>query len=210
MPGRRRQACGRRRRPRRAQPQYRTDGLNKVYALYSLVRGKLRRRRSARTLLARRPGLVRSELRGPDRSPVPRLGRHRPGRSHADPRSDRQRQDPRRLPLRTRPPGPRPQPAGNTREPRPRPGPLHLSVEGPDLRRGAQPESAARPGSAWPRKSSATSRPGSPSRAGPATRPARTVARSPAVRPTSSSRLPRACTCCSRARPARSCATSST
>ena len=83
---------------------------------------------AAGALLRPDPRLVRGDLRGADRGPGARLGRHRRGPPHADPRADRQRQDPRRVPVVPRPAGST-QPAADAAT-RQRPRPLRLAAQG--------------------------------------------------------------------------------
>ena len=136
-----------------SRPVYRTSGLNGAPRLYSRSRGQT----------APRP------LRPPDRPPAPtrwrrsrpRSGpgsrrrsrrRRRPRRRagprsrrapHADPRADRQRQDPGRIPVVPRPARrATPPPAGDGPTGH-RPRPLRLAAQGADLRRRAQPAGAA-------------------------------------------------------------------
>ena len=106
--------------------------------------GHARPHGSARAVQPGRPRLVRHDLRGPHPGPGRGLGGDRARRAHADPRADGQRQDPRRVPVRPRPPRSRPQPARHAREPRPRPRPVHQPAQGAHLRRRAQPPRAAR------------------------------------------------------------------
>ena len=115
-------------------------------------------RRSPRALLARRPRLVPVELRGADPGPGRGLGGHLGRPPHADPRPDRQRQDPGRVPVVPGPAGARPEPATGQGSPRPGPGPVRLAAQGADLRRRAQPPGAAdrdRPGGAAARRGTA-------------------------------------------------------
>ena len=80
-------------------------------------------RRRAGALLAGRPSLVRERLRASDTGPVGRLGGHRGRAPHAHPRADRQRQDPRRIPV-----VPRPARSRSRRPSRPRANPGTVRV----------------------------------------------------------------------------------
>ena len=127
----------------RSRGRARTSVRNAGPRLYSASRG-CPQQGSARTLRARRPGLVRGDVRGADPGPGRGLGGDRRRPPHADPRADRQRQDPGRVPVVPRPPGPS-DPARRPRaQARARPRPLRLAAQGPDLRRRAQPAGAAR------------------------------------------------------------------
>ena len=130
----------------------------------------------------------RDAFEAPTRRPGPRLGRDRPRRAHADPRADRQRQDPRRVPVVPRPPRPGTGPAGADRCRRGRPAgprdcgtpaaqrrgsglgphPVRVPAQGARLRRGAQPPGAAGRASRWPPRAwgSPSARSRSPSRTG--------------------------------------------
>ncbi len=116
----------------------RTSGRNGSSVLYSRSRGR-DQGRSACPVRARRQGLVRGDIRGADAGPVRGLGGHRRGPAHADPRPDRQRQDPRRVPVVPRPACPGPTPGTDQGATRHRPCPLRQPAEGADLRRRAQP-----------------------------------------------------------------------
>ena len=107
------------------------------------------------------------------------------GQPHADPRPDRERQDPRRVPVVPRPAGRDPSPPPTREAPGHRPRPVRLAAQGADLRRRAQPARAARRASPSPPQRLGEPAPTSRSPAGPATRPPRTGASSPATRPTS-------------------------
>ena len=168
------------------------------------------RSRSARAVQPGRPGLVRGDVRGADAGAGGGLGGDRGRAAHAHPRPDRQRQDPRRLPLDARSPRGDAAPAADEGAARHRPRPLHLAAQGADLRRRAQPPGAAgrhRPGRRAPRRAGAGHHGRQPDRRHARRGPPRT---SPAGRRTSSSRRPSRSTSCSPARPARSSAASST
>ena len=96
---------------------------------------------------------------------------------------DRQRQDPRRVPLDARSPRGDAPPAAHKGAARHGPGALRLAAEGPHLRRRAEPPGPAGRDRASQPRASASRAPTSPSRRGPATRPPRIAATSPAVRP---------------------------
>ena len=110
------------------------------------------------------------------------LGGHRRRPPHAHPRPDRERQDPRRVPVVPRPAAStHPRPAPDARAARRRPRPVRLAAQGADLRHRAQPPGAAgrdrprrRSGSASRRPTiSVASRTGdTPGRGAPRHRPA--------------------------------------
>ena len=102
-----------------------------------------RRPRPARGIQPGGPRLVRRDVRRADPRPGGRLGGDLGRSPRADPRPDRERQDPRRVPVVPRPARPRPDPAGDPRAPRSRPGPLRLAAQGAVLRRRAEPAGAA-------------------------------------------------------------------
>ena len=84
----------------------RTSGRKRGVGLYFSSRGhRYSGCRPARPVQPCRPGLVRGDLRGADAGPGRGLGGHLGRSPHADPRPDRQRQDPRGLPLDARPAG---------------------------------------------------------------------------------------------------------
>ena len=129
---------------------------------------------------------------------------------HADPCPDRQRQDPRRVPVVPGPPRRAPPAGTHEGAARHRPRAVRQPAEGADVRRRAQPPGSAR-----------RHRPrGRPPRRRTAEHPRRiedrrharptSAATSSGTRRTSSSPRPRASTSCSRARRARSCGASST
>ncbi len=81
----------------------RTSVRNWPPRLYSASRG-CPHQGSARTLRARRPGLVRGDVRGAHAGPGRGVGRDRRRPQHAHPRPHRQWQDPGRVPVVPRPP----------------------------------------------------------------------------------------------------------
>ena len=115
--------------------------------------------RSAGTVFAGRPGLVRELLRRADRGAGRGLGRDRQRTPHAHPRADRERQDAGCVPVDAGPAG-QPAAAGaDEGRPRRRPGPCTCQpAQGADLRRRAEPAGAAggdRPGRCPPGRAGA-------------------------------------------------------
>ncbi len=87
----------------------------------------------AGALLAGRPCLVRVGIRGADARPGRWLGIDLDGTTHADPRPDGQRQDPRGVPVVPGPPGSKPVAAAEQDDARERPRPVHLAAQGTHL-----------------------------------------------------------------------------
>ena len=102
-----------------------------------------RRPRLARGVQPGRPRLVRRDVRRANARPGRGLGGDLGRPPHADPRADRERQDPRRVPVVPRPARARPDPAGDPRAARPRPGALRLAAQGAVVRRRAEPAGSA-------------------------------------------------------------------